>query len=135
MGHYKYSHENSEIWKENELIKINTNSITNSKDKYELNGQQNLENFEFIGIEGKQLTHKNIIPISYWNRDILDNNEFLDTQKEELETNENLLKTLDHDDTTQSIIEEKDELLSENNEVLENEYNSGLHSLEIKIID
>ena len=78
---YKYSHENSEIWKENELIKINTNSITNSKDKYELNGQQNLENFEFIGIEGKQLTHKNIIPISYWNRDILDNNEFLDTQK------------------------------------------------------
>jgi len=78
---YKYSHNNNETWENDELIKISTNSITNSKIKYNVYGQKNFENFEFIGIDGNKTTKKNIIPISYWNRDILDTNEFLDTQK------------------------------------------------------
>jgi len=78
---YKYSHKNQEQWKNNQLYKISTNSITNSKKKYLVKGKQKKEFFEFYGVNNKRTTNKNVIPISYWNKELINKKEFLDTQK------------------------------------------------------
>lgn len=78
---YKYSHKNQEEWKNNQLYKISTNSITNSKKKYSVEGKQKEEFFEFYGVDNKKRTNKDIIPISYWNKELLNKKEFLDSQK------------------------------------------------------
>ena len=78
---YKYRHNNTEYWKEGELIKISTNSLTNSKKKYFVEGQKNNDFFEYEGVDNKKRTGLNVIPISYWNYEILDRKVFLDSQK------------------------------------------------------
>lgn len=78
---YKYSHNNNERWSGNELHEIQTKSITNSKKKYSVKGKRINNIFEFIGVDGKQNTNKNVIPISYWNKSLIERNEFLDSQK------------------------------------------------------
>ena len=78
---YKYRHNNTEYWKEGELIKISTNSLTNSKKKYFVEGQKNNDFFEYEGVDNRKRTGLNVIPISYWNYEILDRNVFLDSQK------------------------------------------------------
>ena len=78
---YKYRHNNTEYWKEGELIKISTNSLTNSKKKYFVEGQKNNDFFEYEGVDNKKRTGLDVIPISYWNYEILDRKVFLDSQK------------------------------------------------------
>ncbi len=78
---YKYRHNNTEYWKEGELIKISTNSLTNSKKKYFVEGQKNNDFFEYEGVDNRKRTGLNVIPISYWNYEILDRKVFLDSQK------------------------------------------------------
>ena len=78
---YKYIHKNKETWKGSELYNISTNSTTNSRKKYFVEGKQNNNKFEFTGIEGKKTIDKNIIPISYWNVSLIKRKEFLDSQK------------------------------------------------------
>ncbi|MBG76915.1 MAG: hypothetical protein CMI98_03470 [Pelagibacteraceae bacterium] len=78
---YKYRHNNTEYWQEGELIKISTNSLTNSKKKYFVEGQKNNDFFEYEGVDNRKRTGLNVIPISYWNYEILDRNVFLDSQK------------------------------------------------------
>jgi len=78
---YKYSHQNTEEWENGQLYNISTNSITNSNKKYSLQGKQNNNKFEFVGIDGKKETEKDIIPISYWNTSLLNKKKILDTQK------------------------------------------------------
>ena len=78
---YKYSHENNENWEKSELISISTKSLTNSKKKYIVNGEQKNDKFEFYGIDGRNIVERNIVPISYWNVNLLKRKNFLDTQK------------------------------------------------------
>ena len=78
---YKYRHNNTEYWKEGELIKISTNSLTNSKKKYFVEGQKNNDFFEYEGVDNTKRTGLDVIPISYWNYEILDRKVFLDSQK------------------------------------------------------
>lgn len=78
---YKYKHKNNEIWKNGQLLKITTKSITNSKKEYQVQGEQKNNNFEFNGVDGEKNTYKDIIPISYWHSGLLNSNEFFDTQK------------------------------------------------------
>tara|TARA_B110000014_G_scaffold246754_1_gene219741 strand:- start:407 stop:1087 length:681 start_codon:yes stop_codon:yes gene_type:complete len=78
---YKYKHKNQEQWKNNQLYKISTNSITNSKKKYLVKGEQKNKFFEFYGVDDLKKTSKNVIPISYWNKELINKKEFLDTQK------------------------------------------------------
>ena len=65
---YKYKHQNTERWEKNELYSISTNSLTNSKKKYLVEGVKKKDIFEFNGVDGKKSTSKYIIPISYWNK-------------------------------------------------------------------
>ena len=78
---YKYSHENNENWEKSELISISTKSLTNSKKKYIVNGEQKNDKFEFYGIDGRNIVERNVVPISYWNVNLLKRKNFLDTQK------------------------------------------------------
>ncbi len=78
---FKYRHQNTEKWKNNELIYIKTNSTTNSKKEYSVVGERKEDLFEYIGIDGIKTTDKDIIPVSYWNKEIIKKQEFLDSQK------------------------------------------------------
>ena len=78
---YKYSHQNHEQWKNNKLYKISTNSFTNTKKKYFVKGSQQKDSFEFYGVDKKIITNSDIIPISYWNKEIVNRKVFLDSQK------------------------------------------------------
>ena len=78
---YKYRHQNNEQWKENKLFKISTNSLTNSRKKYFVEGEAKKGSFEFYGIDNKKSTSLDIIPISYWNKEIINRKMFLDSQK------------------------------------------------------
>ena len=78
---YKYKHDNNEVWINNELFSISTESINNKNKRYFVEGKQNDNKFEFIGVDGKKNWERNVIPISYWNKNITKRNIFLDTQK------------------------------------------------------
>ena len=78
---YKYRHKNTEYWKDGRLMKISTNSLTNSKKEYFVEGQKNNDFFEYEGVDNIKKTGLDIIPISYWNYEILDRDVFLDSQK------------------------------------------------------
>ena len=78
---YKYKHQNTEKWRNNELIYIKTNSTTNSKKEYSLIGERKENFFEYNGVDGIKSTDKDVIPISYWNKEIIYRQEFLDSQK------------------------------------------------------
>ena len=53
----------------------------NSKKEYSLRGKQKNSFFEFNGVDGIKNTDKKVIPISYWNKEIINKKEFLDSQK------------------------------------------------------
>ena len=44
-------------------------------------GERKEDLFEYIGIDGIKTTDKDIIPVSYWNKEIIKKQEFLDSQK------------------------------------------------------
>ena len=78
---YKYSHQNHEQWKDGKLYKIKTNTYTNSKKEYFVNGIQIKNSFECYGVDDKIIVESDIIPISYWNKEITNRKIFLDSQK------------------------------------------------------
>ena len=61
---YKYSHQNHEQWKDGKLYKIKTNTFTNSKKEYFVNGIQIKNSFECYGLDDKIIVESDIIPKS-----------------------------------------------------------------------
>ena len=78
---YRYQHSSIEKWGDGELISIVTYTTTNSKKEYSLRGKQKNSFFEFNGVDGIKNTDKKVIPIDYWNKEIINKKEFLDSQK------------------------------------------------------
>ena len=60
-----------------ELYNINSNS----KKKYFVNGNKIKDSFEFYGVDSKIIAKSDVIPISFWNKEITNRKVFLDTQK------------------------------------------------------
>ena len=109
---YKYSHQNHEQWKDDKLYKIATNTFTNSKKKYFVSGNQIEDSFECYGVDDKIITESDVIPISYWNKEIINRKIFLDSQKGILrEFNINILEEEEITFNNNIIYTEKYELI------------------------
>ncbi len=77
---FSYKHENKEVWRKGKLFQINTITNDNGKNFF-INGKSTNEGFIINTQEGTKLLPLNIVPTSYWNFKVINNKNWLDTQR------------------------------------------------------
>ena len=81
---FRYRHDNTEIWGNGCLDSINARTDSNG-DLLSVRGQRIEDSFELEGQPGLQLPGNCIQTFAYWNPDILDSTQLLNSQTGELE--------------------------------------------------
>ena len=78
---YKFFQETKETWRDGNFISID--GFTNFEDdrEYKINGMDEDNFFRVTGMDGLLELDKNIIPLNYWNKQMLKEKEVFDTQK------------------------------------------------------
>ena len=78
---YKFFQDTTETWIEGEFVKIE--GYTNFEDarEYYIKGNDLDENFIASGMDGELTLSNKILPLNYWNKKILEEEEVFDTQK------------------------------------------------------
>ncbi len=77
---YRYRHRNREVWRDDRLIRIETETDDNGTD-YQLSGLADGDVFRVDGSGGTFETSAAIQPTSYWRESSIDGGEWLDTQR------------------------------------------------------
>ena len=78
---YDFMQSYQETWINNEFTKFVGHTKFEDEREYFINGEDDEKNFIAFGIDGDLLLDKNIIPLNYWNKDILKQEQVFDTQK------------------------------------------------------
>ena len=78
---YKFFQETTETWKSGEFIAINGFTDFEDEREYKINGIDKDGFFVATGMDGKLELDENIIPLNYWNKQMLKEDEVFDTQK------------------------------------------------------
>ena len=78
---YKFFQKTKEIWNNEEFIEIEGYTDFEDEREYFINGKDTENEFIAKGMDGEIKTEKNIIPLNYWNKDILTQSKVFDTQK------------------------------------------------------
>ena len=78
---YKFSQNSKETWKNNEFIEFYGHTDFEDEREYFVEGIDTDNNFIAKGMDGELILHKDILPLNYWNKKILLENELFDTQK------------------------------------------------------
>ena len=78
---YKFFQDTTEIWVDNEFVEIDGYTDFEDEREYFIKGSDEDENFVASGMDGQLLLSKDIIPLNYWNKKILEQKEVFDTQK------------------------------------------------------
>ena len=78
---YKFFQEYKEIWRNGEFIKFEGYTDFEDEREYFIEGKDIDNKFIATGMDGEIITDKNIIPLNYWNQEILLQDEVFDTQK------------------------------------------------------
>ncbi|MBS56662.1 MAG: hypothetical protein CMP16_02175 [Rickettsiales bacterium] len=78
---YKFFQDTTEIWVDNEFVEIDGYTDFEDEREYFIKGSDEGENFVASGMDGQLLLSKDIIPLNYWNKKILEQKEVFDTQK------------------------------------------------------
>lgn len=78
---YKFFQETTETWINNEFVKIEGYTDFEDEREYYIKGEDTEEKFIASGMDGELKLNKNIIPLNYWNKEILEKEELFDTQK------------------------------------------------------
>tara|TARA_Y100001970_G_scaffold285138_1_gene404063 strand:- start:229 stop:906 length:678 start_codon:yes stop_codon:yes gene_type:complete len=78
---YKFTQISKEIWKNGEFIKIEGHTDFEDEREYFIKGEDLNNQFIAYGMDGKLVLNKDILPLNYWNKDILNEKEVFDTQK------------------------------------------------------
>lgn len=78
---YKFFQKTTEIWKNNEFIEFEGYTDFEDDREYFIKGKDNENNFIAIGMDGEITTELNILPLNYWNKEILLQDKIFDTQK------------------------------------------------------
>ena len=78
---YKFKQISKEIWKNDEFIKIESHADFEDEREYFVSGEDIDDNFIAKGMDGELILNKDILPLNYWNKDILKEKEIFDTQK------------------------------------------------------
>ena len=78
---YKFSQTSTETWIGNEFIKFDGHTDFEDEREYFIKGQDTENNFIATGMDGELTLDKNILPLNYWNKEILNEKKIFDTQK------------------------------------------------------
>lgn len=80
---YSYRHKNQEIWRDGRLVQIETKTDDDGENFF-VNGRANGEGFDVNSSAGEATAPATIIPTSYWDPAIVEQNKLLNTQNGEL---------------------------------------------------
>ncbi len=78
---YKFFQETKETWFNNELIEIEGFTDFEDDREYIITGKDTTDFFIAKGMDGELKLDKDIIPLNYWNINMLNEDEVFDTQK------------------------------------------------------
>lgn len=78
---YKFFQQYKEIWRNREFIEFEGYTDFEDEREYFINGKDSDDKFIATGMDGEIITEKNIIPLNYWNKNILNQDYIFDTQK------------------------------------------------------
>ena len=78
---YKFFQETRETWHEGKFISIDGFTDFEDDREYKINGKDEEGFFRVTGMDGLLELDENIIPLNYWNKEILKEKELFDTQK------------------------------------------------------
>ena len=78
---YKFSQTAIETWAGDEFIEFDGHTDFEDEREYFIKGKDIKNNFIATGMDGKLILDKNILPLNYWNKEILNKNKVFDTQK------------------------------------------------------
>ena len=78
---YKFFQETKETWHNKNFISIDGFTDFEDDREYKIKGEDKEGFFRVTGMDGLLELDENIIPLNYWNKDILKEKELFDTQK------------------------------------------------------
>ena len=78
---YKFFQDTTETWIEGEFVKIKGYTDFEDEREYYIEGNDLDENFIASGMDGELTLSNKILPLNYWNKKILKEEEVFDTQK------------------------------------------------------
>ncbi len=78
---YKFFQDTTETWIEGEFVKIEGYTDFEDEREYYIEGNDLDENFIASGMDGELTLSSKILPLNYWNKKILEEEEVFDTQK------------------------------------------------------
>ena len=78
---YKFFQDTTETWIEGEFVKIEGYTNFEDEREYYIEGNDLNENFIASGMDGELTLSSKILPLNYWNKKILEEEEVFDTQK------------------------------------------------------
>jgi hypothetical protein len=78
---YKFFQDATETWIEGEFVKIEGYTNFEDEREYYIEGNDLDENFIASGMDGELTLSNKILPLNYWNKKILEEEEVFDTQK------------------------------------------------------
>ena len=78
---YDFTQSYEETWIKNEFVKFKGHTKFEDEREYFIKGEDNGKNFIASGMDGKISLDINILPLNYWNKEILTKNQVFDTQK------------------------------------------------------
>jgi len=78
---YKFFQETKETWHNKNFISIDGFTDFEDDREYKIKGEDTEGFFRVTGMDGLLELNENIIPLNYWNKDILKEKELFDTQK------------------------------------------------------
>ena len=78
---YKFFQDTTETWIEGEFVKIKGYTDFEDEREYYIEGNDLDENFIASGMDGELILSNKILPLNYWNKKILEEEEVFDTQK------------------------------------------------------
>jgi len=78
---YKFFQDTTETWVDGEFVKIKGYTDFEDEREYYINGIDSDEKFIASGMDGELVLSNKILPLNYWNKKILEEEEVFDTQK------------------------------------------------------
>ena len=78
---YKFFQDTTETWIEGEFVKIEGYTNFEDEREYYIEGNDLDKNFIASGMDGELTLSNKILPLNYWNKKILEEEEVFDTQK------------------------------------------------------
>ena len=78
---YEFYQTSKETWVDNEFIKIEGYADFEDEREYFIKGEDVDNIFLASGMDGELKLDKSILPLNYWNKEILKQNKIFDTQK------------------------------------------------------